>query len=305
MIKKNERIGKVFGYIGVTALAICSVAGLTGTYEVSAKEKKATKSTAYVQLFEGVEAGKASKAETVGDYTFCYDGKKVMVSSKSEKEYEETSINKDSAFTNGKTLYFTKGMKVYKLNLKTKKFKKVATVKKTKKSKKSAPDNIGINKIINNRMYLTRYSWGAYRNDIFSLNIKTSEVKEETTGEFAAIKGKYAVIKKEFSTDVSACEYDLVKFTNKGLKNIKKLCDNGMYCGEVGGKYYFMEYKNDELSAGDLYRCNKTGKTVEFLGTIKGNNGEDVVVFSVKKTQCTVSVGGTEKTFNYKTKSFK
>lgn len=228
-----------------------------------------------------------------------------MVSSKSEKEYEETAINKDSAFTNGKTLYFTKGMKVYKLNLKTKKFKKVATVKKTKKNLKSEPDFIGINTIVKNRIYLTRYSWGSYRDDLFSLNTKTNKVKKETTGEFAAIKGKYAVIKKKFSTDVSACEYDLVKFTNKGLKNIKKLCDNGMYCGEVGGKFYFMEYKNDELSAGDLYRCNKTGKNTEFLGTIKGNNGEDVVVFNVKKTKCTVSVGGKEKTFDYKTKSFK
>lgn len=305
MIKKNERIGKVFGYIGVTALAICSVAVLTGTHEVSAKEKKATKSSAYEHLFEGVMPGETCKPEIVGDYTFNYDGEYVKVSTKSEKEYKKISINEDSAFTNGKTLYYAKGMKVYKLNLKTKKINKVAIVKKTKKSKKSAPDNIGINKIINNRMYLTRYSWGSYRNDLFSLNIKTSKVKEETTGEFAAIKGKYAVIKKEFSTDVSACEYDLVKFTNKGLKNIKKLCDNGMYCGEVGGKFYFMEYKNDELSAGDLYRCNKSGKNTKFLGTIKGNNGEDVVVFSVKKTQCTVSVGGREKTFDYKTKSFK
>ena len=305
MIKKNERIGKVFGYIGVTALAICSVAGLTGTYEVSAKEKKATKSSAYVQLFEGVEAGKASKAETVGNYTFNYDGEYVKVSTKSEKEYKKISINEDSAFTNGKTLYYAKGMKVYKLNLKTKKIKKVATVKKTKKSKKSAPDNIGINKIINNRIYLTRYSWGSYRNDIFSLNIKTSEVKEETTGEFAAINGKYAVIKKKFTTDVSGCEYELAKLTNKGIKSVKKLCDNGMYCGEVGGKFYFMEYKDDLLNSGDLYRCDKTGKHVKLLGTISDKKGRDVVVTSVKKTKCTVNVGGREKTFDYKTKSFK
>ena len=305
MIKKNERIGKVFGYIGVTALAICSVAGLTGTYEVSAKEKKATKSTAYVQLFEGVEVGKASKAETVGDYTFCYDGKHVMVSSKSEKEYEETAINKDSAFTNGKTLYFTKGMKVYKLNLKTKKIKKVATVKKTKKNLKSEPDFIGINTIVKNRIYLTRYSWGSYRNDLFSLNTKTNKVKKETKGEFAAINGKYAVIKKKFTTDVSTCRYDLVKLTNKGFKKVKKLCDNGMFCGEAGGKFYFMDYIEDEFKAGGLYRCDKAGKTVEFLGTIRGDNGETVIVSSVKKTQCTVSVNGEDKTFDYKTKSFK
>ena len=291
--------------LGVSALAISSVAGLAGAQEVSAKEKSAKGNTAYEQLFEGAVIGETNKPETVGDYTFNYDGEHVKVSTKSEKEYKDISINEDSAYTNGKTLYYAKGMKVYKLNLKTKKISKVATVKKTKKSKKSASDIVFINKITKNKMYLTRFSWGSYRSDIFSLNIKTNKVKEETTGEFAAINGKYAVIKKKFTTDVSGCEYELVKLTNKGIKSIKKLCDNGMYCGEVGGKFYFMEYKDDLLKSGDLYRCDKTGKHVKLLGTISDKKGRDVVVTSVKKTKCIVNVGGNEKTFDYKTKSFK
>lgn len=291
--------------LGVSALAISSVTGLTGAYEVNAKEKNTKASTVYEHLFEGAELGEASKSETVGNYTFSYDGKHVKVSTKSGKECKSVSVNEDSAFTNGKTLYYTKGMKVYKLNLKTKKIKNVATVKKTKKSNKSSADNICINAITKNRIYLTRYSWASYKNDLFSMNIKTNKVKEETKGEFAAINGKYAVVKKVFTTDTSACKYDLVKLTNKGIKKVKKLCNNGMYCGEVDGKFYFMEYKDDELKAGNLYRCDKNGKHKKLIASISDKEGSDVVVVSVGKTECTVSVGGVDKTFDYKTKSFK
>ena len=56
--------------LGVSALAISSVAGLAGAHDVSATEKDTKISTAYEQLFEGVNPGEASKVETVGDYTY-------------------------------------------------------------------------------------------------------------------------------------------------------------------------------------------------------------------------------------------
>ena len=291
--------------LGVSALAISSVAGLAGAHDVSATEKNTKISTAYEQLFEGVNPGEASKVETVGDYTFYYDGKHVMVSSNSEKEYEETGINKDSAFTNGKTLYYTKGTKVYKLNLKTKKIKKIATVKKTKNNLKSDPDFIGINTIIKNRIYLTRYSWGSYRNDLFSLNTKTNKLKKETKGEFAAINGRYAVIKKKFTTDVSTCRYDLVKLTNKGLKKIEKLCDDGMFHGILNDKFYFSNYIDDDFKACGLFRSDKVGKNIEFLGSIRDEKNRSVIVSSVGENECTVNVNGKERTFDYDTKDFK
>ena len=170
--------------------------------------------------------------------------------------------------SNGKVVYFTKGLKVKKLTIKNKKIKNVATIKRTKKNDKNNKDCAYISGVYGNQIFVTRYSWGSWKEDTFSYNMKTGKVKKLFKGEIENIDGKYVVVYKDFGTDVHTSRYDIYKTTKNGIKKVKRLAKNGLFFGEINGKLYFAEYTNNAFEKGVLCRCDVDGKNIEELAVV-------------------------------------
>ena len=287
--------------LGVTALALTTIAGsVMDSNQVSAKEKNT--SSGYEQLFSGLKPGCKNAKETVGKYEFFYNGKKVSVKKKGEKSYTKTKISVSHLFTNGKVAYYTKNMKLYKFQLKTKKIKKVASY--ANKKDKNDLDITYISNIRGNNIYLNKSSWEMAKREVFVYNMKTNKTKKVYDGDIIAVNGKYAMVDKDFSTEISADTMDIIKFTKKGAKKVKTITESGMYIDKVDGKFYFIEYDNDQLISGTVYRCNANGKNKEELCKHKNSDNTTLVdPVKVTKNYCifTSSEDGKYVKVDYKT----
>ena len=195
---------------------------------------------------------------------------KTSEATKNSSSYE-MSFDDDrdcNVVSNGKVVYFTKGRKLKKLTLKTMRIKNVASVKKTKRNDKNSPDALFITNTYGNQIFLVRNSWGSWKDDTFSYNIKSGKVKKLFRGYIENVDGKYVVVYKDFGSDVHTSRYDIYKTTKNGVKKVKRLAKNGLFFGEFNGKLYYAEYTNNAFEKGVLCRCDVDGKNIEELAEV-------------------------------------
>ena len=262
----NEGKGIV---LGMAALMLMGTVFAGGASSVEAKTSGANeatkKSSSYVRIFD--DDCDENDVVKFGKYSFAIEGNKLMIKSKGAMEFEQTDIHLD-AVTNGKVVYFTKGRKLKKLTLKTMRIKNVASVKKTKRNDKNSPDALFITNTYGNQIFLVRNSWGSWKDDTFSYNIKSGKVKKLFRGYIENVDGKYVVVYKDFGSDVHTSRYDIYKTTKNGVKKVKRLAKNGLFFGEFNGKLYYAEYTNNAFEKGVLCRCDVDGKNIEELAEV-------------------------------------
>ena len=267
-MKKTVNEGKGI-VLGMAVLMLAGTVFAGGATSVEAKtngaNKATKKSSSYVRIFD--DEYKEDDVVNFGEYTFAIDGTKVMIKSKNAKEFEQTDID-TTAVTNGKVVYFTKGLKLKKLTLKTMKIKNVASIKRTKKNDKNTPDCAYISSAYGNQIFVTRNSWGSWKEDTFSYNMKSGKVKKLFKGEIVNTDGKYVVVYKDFGSDVHTSRYDIYKVSKNKIKKVKRLAKKGLFFGEIKGKLYYAEYTNDSFEKGVLYRCDVDGKNIEELAVV-------------------------------------
>ncbi len=259
--KKPANSKKGFLFIFLSAVFIISCFMIANPVEVEA-------ASSYKAI--SFEEDSYNDPIKVNGYYFKYNSKyKLCISKKKSSGYKSTKIGSFDAWTNGKTIYYTKnGSSIYKYTISSKKSKKVKSL-----SSVLGKDGYAyIRKIYKNRIYFTVDSEQKWSVTTYFYNTKTKKIKKvKSNADIMASSGKYCVCQKEKTSEISTVTLTLYKITSSGkFKKIKKLTSQGdSYVKAISGKFYYVRYSDKySFTKASVYRIKTNGNSKKKMITV-------------------------------------
>lgn len=291
MEKKINIIKRIF----LIAIAMVSILAIAKTQNVYAAD-----------TYKAIELNDGGIYK-VGKYylKYVYNEQKLYVGNSQNGEFTLTPMPTYGLFSNGKTVYYIKDKKLCQYNLANKKAKNVKKLSSIYSSDDDA--YVSIKAYYGGNFYITKSSFEKWKYTTYYYNLSSKKLKlakDECC--IQSQKGKYVLVTSDYRTDVSTGAEYVFQLTKTGMKEIKKLTNNGLSATFVGKNIYYVDYPKTDMKKAVLYKTTITGKSKTKIATFTTKQEYDqVIVSEITSKNCKVNMNSTSYLYTYKTKKLK
>jgi hypothetical protein len=170
-------------------------------------------------------------------------------------------------------------------------------------------DPLSIGAVYNNTLFIVGTSQETGVNFIYYVcNVSNDTIKKQGTKIVLLQQiGRYFISNSGGHTDVSTDWLDLYRFTNMGIKKVKRLAKNNFRSYVLGKKFYYSSYPNSKMKKMTVYSCDANGKNVKKIcaRTTKSKKEDSYLyLVSVKQKYLTIWDSDVEYKYVYAKKKF-